>query len=111
MNIITRLEEAILIAIWRLKDNAYGVTINKQVSKSTKKNYSMGALYFALDQLLRKGHVSKTKKLFYHEKGGRSRTYYSLTEEGIKALREARAYQKSLWKGIFDNAFETNNNK
>lgn len=111
MNIITRLEEAILIAIWKLEANAYGVTINKHVSKSFKKNYSMGALYFALDQLLRKGHVSKTIKRFYQEKGGRSRTYYSLTEEGIKSLWEVKSYQKSLWKGISDKVFEANNNK
>lgn len=100
MKFITRLEEAILIAIWRLKNNAYGVTINKQVSKSCKKNYSMGALYFALDQLLRKGYVNKTTKHFFHEMGGRSRTYYSLTEDGKKALLEVRTYQKSLWEGI-----------
>ena len=111
MNIVTRLEEAILIAIWKLKDDAYGVTINKQVSKSTEKNYSMGALYFALDQLQRKGYVSKVIKRFYHEKGGRSRSYYSLTKEGIKALREVRVYQKSLWKGISDNVFESNFDK
>ncbi len=106
MNIITRLEEAILIAIWRLEDNAYGVTINKHVSRSSKKNYSMGALYFSLDQLLRKGYVSKTTKQFYHEKGGRSRTYYSLTEDGKRALQEVKAYQKSLWKGIPEIAFD-----
>ena len=110
MNVITRLEEAILIAILRLEDNAYGVAINKQVSESFKKKYSMGALYFALDQLLRKGYVRKTIKRFYHEKGGRSRTYYSLKEEGIKALWEVKSYQKSLWKGISDNVFEANNN-
>ncbi len=106
MNIITRLEEAILIAIWRLGNDAYGVTINKQVSKSLKKKYSMGALYFALDQLLRKGYVSKSTKQFYHEKGGRSRTYYSLTGDGKKALQEVKAYQKSLWKGIPEIAFD-----
>jgi len=106
MNIITRLEEAILIAIWRLKNDAYGVTINKQVSKSLKKKYSMGALYFALDQLLRKGYVSKSTKQFYHEKGGRSRTYYSLTKNGKRALQEVKAYQKSLWEGIPKIAFE-----
>ena len=106
MDIITRLEEAILIAIWRLKDNAYGVTINKQVSKSSRKNYSMGALYFSLDQLLRKGHVNKTIKHFYQKKGGRSRTYYSLTEDGKKALWEVRAYQKSLWQGIPEIKFD-----
>ena len=111
MNIITRLEEAILIAIWRLEDNAYGVTINKQVSKSLKKKYSMGALYFALDQLLRKDYVTKNVKRFYHEKGGRSRTYYSLTNKGKKALREVKAYQKSLWEGISELAFDIKDSK
>ncbi len=111
MNIITRLEEAILIAVWRLEDNAYGVTINKHVSQSLKKNYSMGALYFSLDQLLRKGYVSKTIKQFYHEKGGRSRTYYSLTKDGKKALQEVKAYQKSLWEGIPEIAFDVKKSK
>ncbi len=106
MNIITRLEEAILIAIWRLEDNAYGVTINKYVSRSMKKNYSMGSLYFSLNQLLRKGYVRKTITQFYHEKGGRSRTYYLLTKDGKKALQEVKAYQKSLWKGIPEIAFD-----
>ena len=106
MNIITRLEEAILIAIWKLEDNAYGVTINKQVSQSLKKNYSMGALYFSLDQLLRKGYVSKKTKQFYHEKGGRSRTYYHLTKDGKSALQEVKAYQRALWDGIPEIAFD-----
>jgi PadR family transcriptional regulator PadR len=111
MNIITRLEEAILIAVWRLEDNAYGVTINKHVSKSLKKNYSMGALYFSLDQLLRKGFVSKTTKHFYREKGGRSRTYYSLTRDGKIALQEVKAYQKALWEGIPEIAFDVKKSK
>ena len=111
MNIITRLEEAILIAIWKLEDNAYGVTINKHVSKPLKKNYSMGALYFSLDQLLRKGYVSKTIKQFYHEKGGRSRTYYSLTKDGKKALQEVKAYQRALWDGIPEIAFDVKKSK
>jgi len=100
MAIITRLEEAILIAVWRLKDNAYGVTINRRVSTSLQKSYSLGSLYFSLDQLLRKGYVSKTITPVYQEKGGRSRTYYRLTEDGKRALQEAREYQKTLWEGI-----------
>ncbi len=111
MDIITRLEEAILIAILRLNDEAYGVTINKQVSKSLKKNYSMGALYFSLEQLLRKGYVKKTAKTFYQKKGGRSRTYYSLTNRGKKALEEVRVHQKSLWDGIPEMAFEVKKSK
>jgi PadR family transcriptional regulator PadR len=111
MKFITRLEEAILIAIWRLKDNAYGVTINKQVSMLCKKNYSMGALYFALDQLLRKGHVNKAIRHFYQKKGGRSRAYYTLTEDGKKALWEVRAYQTLLWEGIPEMTFDVTKTK
>ena len=111
MKIITRLEETILIAIWRLDDDAYGVSINKQVSKLCQKNYSMGALYFALDQLLRKGYVIKSIKHFYHEKGGRSRTYYTLTEGGKKALKEVRSFQKLLWEGVPEMIFDMKKSK
>lgn len=100
MDIITRLEEAILIAIWRLQDDAYGVTINRSVSEFFNKKYTLGALYFSLDQLLRKGYVDKILKNLPRDKAGRSRTYYRLTKRGKKALQEARMYQKKLWKGI-----------
>lgn len=106
MDIITRLEETILIAIWRLEDNAYGVTINKQVSLSSNKNYTLGALYYSLDQLLRKGYVSKIMNPYEeNSSGGRTRTYYILTSKGKRALQNARTYQTSLWQGIPEMAF------
>ena len=111
MDIITRLEEAILVAIWKLQENAYGVTINQSVSESFNKHYTMGALYFSLDQLLRKGYVDKTQKNIPQEKAGRRRTYYSLTNQGKKALQEAKIYQKMLWKGIPEISFETKKSK
>lgn len=111
MDIITRLEEAILIAVWRLKGNAYGVTINNSVSESFDKKYTMGALYYSLDQLLRKGYVEKTLKRIPKESAGRSRTYYRLTKKGEDALQEARAYQKKLWNGIPDMAFKAEESK
>ena len=107
MNIITLLEEAILIAIWRLQDNAYGVTINKSVSEFLNREYTLGALYYSLDQLLRKGLVEKTLTHTHKEKTGRSRTYYRLTKNGAGALQEARVYQNKLWAGIPNIAFNT----
>ena len=100
MNLTTRLEEAILIAIWSLEENAYGITVNKWVSKATGKNYTMGALYFALDRLFRSGYVNKIAKIVPQNKGGRSRTYYRLTPKGKRALQEVRDYQISLWRDI-----------
>ena len=111
MIFITRLEEAILIAILKLDDDAYGVTINRRVSRSSRRNYSMGALYFALDRLLQKKYVIKDIRPFYNQKGGRSRTYYTLTEDGKKALLEVRAYNKSLWEGIPEMMIDPKNTK
>ena len=100
MNFTTRLEEAILIAIWNLQENAYGISVNKWVSEITGKNYTMGALYFALDRLFRIGYVNKIAKNAAQEKGGRSRTYYRLAPKGKRALLEVRDYQISLWRRI-----------
>jgi DNA-binding PadR family transcriptional regulator len=71
----------------------------------------MGALYFSLDQLLRKGFVQKTTRVYYQKKGGRSRTYYSLTNRGKKALEEVRIHQKSLWKGIPEMVLDVKKSK
>jgi len=111
MTLTTRLEEAILIAIWSLGKNAYGISINKWVSKITGKNYTMGALYFALDRLFRNGYVNKIAKNVSQEKGGRSRTYYSLAPKGKRALQEVRDYQISLWKEVPELAVEKKTTK
>jgi len=107
MNLISRLEEAILIAIWMLEGNAYGVRINKEVSKSLKKNYSIGSLYFTLDQLYKKGLVSKSPGNPTPERGGRRKTYYQLTPQAKKDLQAVREHQKNLWEGVRDFAEDT----
>ena len=100
MEFITRLEEVILIAIWKLKDEAYGVSINKHVSKMTGKNYTIGSLYFSLDQLYRKGLIEKLKGEPTPERGGRSKIYYSLSPDGEKALNAVRDFHTKLYEDI-----------
>ena len=100
MKELTLAEEILLTAIWRLKDNAYGVTIRKQVAEVTKKNVIYGTLYNSLDQLLRKGYVTKTRGKPVAERGGRSKMFYTLTSSGMQALQNARELQKRIWDGI-----------
>ena len=54
---LTRNEELILLSIWRLSDNAYGVAIRKNVMEITKKTLHYGSLYNTLDMLAKKGYV------------------------------------------------------
>ena len=93
-------EEIFLTAILRLQDNAYGVTIRKKIAEVTKSDIAYGTLYNLLGQLVRKGFVLKKRSQPIRERGGRSRMYYTLTEAGIKAFKEARELHRSLWEGI-----------
>ncbi len=100
MELLTRLEEAILIAVIRLEDEAYGVAINREVSRMFGKAYTMGALYFALDQLVRKEYLGKRLGESTAQRGGKSKTYYRLTPEGREALKAVRAHEERLWRAV-----------
>lgn len=106
MKLLSRSEEIILLAIWRLKDNAYGVTIRTQASKSTGYDWDFAAVYIALDTLTRKGYVYKTLSEPIPERGGRSKCMYNLSPEGLNALKTIRKVQLTLWEGISDVALD-----
>lgn len=90
-------EEMILLAIWKLKNNAYGVTIRKQVSKVTGRLFPYGTLYSVLDKLVKSDFLTKATGEPVAERGGRSKFYYFITEEGISALKNALELKKKLW--------------
>lgn len=111
MVVLTRLEEMLLMSIWRLKENAYGVKIKNEVYEKTGKNFTIGALYFALDQLNKKGYVSKKTGDPTPERGGRSKTFYSLTKLGMEGMENARKIHNNLWEGVSEIAFKTGDEK
>ena len=106
MKLLSRNEEIVLLAIWRLEGNAYGVTIREQVSEVTGVDWTFGAIYVPLDKLTRKGFVTKTLSQPTAQRGGRSKCLYELTSTGKRALREIRQVQDALWKGIPRVAFD-----
>lgn len=106
MKLLTRQEEIFLLAIWRLGDDAYGVRIRKQVDEMTGKKLSYGALYFTLDQIFKKGYVSRTQGDPTPVRGGCAKIFYHVTNEGKAALRQAHALQESIWDGVSVVSFE-----
>lgn len=100
MEYLTRLEEVILLAVLKLDDEAYGVTINREVSLMIGKPYTMGALYFALEQLVRKEYLGKTPGGARPVRGCRSKMFYRVTPEGDEALWAVRRHQEALWKAV-----------
>jgi DNA-binding PadR family transcriptional regulator len=106
MNFLSRSEEMVLLAVWKLGETAYGVPIRDQVSKDTGQDWSFGAVYKPLKQLLHKGFVEKTPSDPSPERGGRSKYMYTLTRSGRAALREIRKIHKALWTEDCELAFK-----
>lgn len=102
MHDLTKNEEQILLSIWRLKDNAYGITIRKNIMELTNRKFHYGALYNMLYQLVKKGFIESKNSDPSSIKGGRSKVLYSLTADGKKALSHAQEIQKLTWEGIPD---------
>lgn len=100
MKEISKAEEMVLLAIWRLNNDAYGVTIRRQIRKDTGKDYTYGTLYGLLRQLGRKGYIEKLRGEPLPKKGGRSKTYFTLTHEGVEALKDAIALHRRMWKDV-----------
>jgi DNA-binding PadR family transcriptional regulator len=105
MKYLTLNEEILLLSIWRLKDNAYGVTIREEYSRSTGKDIVMGTMYNSLDYLVKKGHVITERGEPTSERGGRSKIYYRVTKTGLKALKKAKELHESVWEAIPDTIF------
>ncbi|MBN1272740.1 MAG: helix-turn-helix transcriptional regulator [Candidatus Aminicenantes bacterium] len=102
MKELTKAEEMLLLAILRLKDNAYGVAIKHNIQETSDKVFPYGTLYFILDQLTNKGLLEKSKGLPTPERGGRSKTYYHLTKKGKTVLNAAFQTQQKIWNGYID---------
>lgn len=103
---LTKNEELILLSIWKLKNNAYGVTIRDCFKQITGKTLNYGSLYNTLYLLVRKHLIESKESEPLTKKGGRRKNLYSLTSEGISALQEAQKIQKRAWKDVSESAFE-----
>ena len=99
MKLISRIDELILIAIWKLGENAYGMAVREEIIRATGMNWLLGAIYGPLARLHRQGLVASVKGEPTPERGGRAKVYYELTPAGKAALKTIREVSAEIWKG------------
>jgi DNA-binding PadR family transcriptional regulator len=93
-------EQMVLLAVLRLKDDAYGLSIRKELEASTGRKVSHGASYVTLDRMEAKGLLVSSLVEPVKGRGGRAKRYFHLTPEGVQALRASRTALQSLWSGL-----------
>lgn len=105
MDILTKLEELILLSVWRLGENAYGTTIYRHIKSVTSKNLSLGGVYFPLDRLAKQGYLRTYYGRATEERKGLSKRYYILTDKGLEALNDLKRVNDIMWAGYAHPAF------
>lgn len=92
-------EQLVLLAVGRL-DDAYGMTVRREIEARTGRSVSIGSVYITIDRLLAKGYLDEGTALPEPRRGGKARRVFRLTESGIAALETARQAQTQMWKGL-----------
>jgi PadR family transcriptional regulator PadR len=90
------LEEQILVAVLRTRDDAYGMEVRREIERVTGRELAIGAVYATLDRLESKGLLSSGRSFG----DGPSRRRFAITAKGARALADTRAMRERLWQGV-----------
>lgn len=104
--VLTKHEELLLLAVFKLKENAYIITLRRHIKDITGKSINYGSLCNTLSALIKKGYISSRESVPEPRQGGRRKVLYSLTPEGRKALKKAYEIQKLAWEGVEKSIME-----
>ncbi len=93
-------EQLVLLAVARLDDGPYGMSIRREIEARSGRHVAIGAVYATLERLLDKRYVGARKGDTSPERDGRARKFFALTTSGADELEKARALQERMWTGV-----------
>ena len=93
-------EQIVLLAVWRLGDEAYGMRIRQEIQERLERDVTIGAVYVTLERLAQKGCLRTRTGEPTAQRGGRAKRFYIITATGITALEEARQQLTRMWQGL-----------
>ena len=93
-------EQAVLLAVVRLRQEAYGRAILKDVQARLDRDVAPGAVHATLDRLEKKALLASKLGPGTPVRAGRARRYYRLMPAGVRALNDAKAAVDNIWHGL-----------
>ena len=97
-------EQMVLLALVRLEDNAYGVSIRREIQGRTDRTVAIGAVYATLERLENKGYVASAMSRPAPVPGGRSKKFFRLSPSGESALKHSREMMRLMADGLAVNS-------
>ena len=93
-------EHIVVLALMRLGDRAYGVTVRQEIAARISRDVSIGAVYATLDRLEAKGYVKSQLGDPTPERGGRSKRFFRVTAKGVSAVNRTHRALLSMSEGL-----------
>lgn len=93
-------EYLLLAAAIRLEEQAYGAAIREELTITTGKRCSIGALYTTLERLEKKGLVKTWMGESTPQRGGRPKRMVRVSPEGRAAAHDFYIAIKNVSRGI-----------
>ena len=93
-------ELLVLIALVRLGDEAYGVSVQREIASRSGREASFAAVYTTLSRLENKGFVHSFHGAPTPERGGRSKKNFKLTSAGRSTLQRNLRAIRSMTQGL-----------
>jgi PadR family transcriptional regulator, regulatory protein PadR len=93
-------EHIVVLALMRLGDRAYGVSVRQEIATCIDRDVSVGAIYATLERMEAKGYVTSTMGGPTAKRGGRPKRFFRVTAKGMSALNCARQALLSMSKGL-----------
>jgi len=93
-------EHLVLLALIRLSDEAYGVTVRQEIQTRTGREVSIGAVYATLERLQNKGYVKSFLGEPTAERGGRAKRFFRVTAKGIAAVNRTQQALGRMTEGL-----------
>lgn len=97
--LLGEVEQLVLLAIVRIGEGAYAVSIRDELTNRGGVTLSRGTIYVTLDRLERKGYVRSHFAEPTPEPGGKGRRCFHVLPSGMSALRDAQAMTDRLRAG------------
>lgn len=94
------LEQLVLLALMRLGDDAYGVTVHQEIQDRTGRNMSFATIYTTLSRLEGKALVESFVGDPTPERGGRAKKHFAITRTGKAALQQSLRALRTMTHGL-----------
>ena len=99
-NSIGNLDLTTMLVLIRLDDEAYGVSISREIKQLVGYEVALGTIYAVLERLERNGMASSKLGESTPERGGRAKRYFRITAKGLREVNRLRRAFIKLWQGV-----------